>query len=268
MATVWQQLGAWVVESGNVDYNRMKDFYDCGGRWVAPILYNDDSSGPRNRADLPRFKRDATKAGLRVAFWANCFGENPDVLVSDIASYAEEQKIGPILLDCEFAYKDITGNAEKLPILLKKMRARMPAKSIGVTSFGFCDRAMIWNGRTLVPMQSFYDLKIRFLPQWYYVYDGKYAADASMEDLMLYGATDANIRDLTAPGGRGVPLPYVHGAIEVTGVEQSSLALGIEQIKAAKQFGFTRGFSVYTLDSMPPEDFGLLAAERGKLFYL
>jgi len=92
-----------------------------------------------------------------------------------------------------------------------------------------------------------------------------------MEDLKLNGPLDGNIRDDSAPGKRGVPLPYVHGALECTGMDEvngvaADLAKGLAQLRAAKAHGFTWGFQIYTLENVQGVDWDLLAAERGRLF--
>lgn len=267
--TIWQQLGAWVIETGNVDLNRLKRFYSIGGRWVVVILIGDKDSAPRNLNDLARFKADCATAGIKCGLWANGWGEDAAILAKQVSDMAYYFKLNPVVLDLEQAYK--APNEAKLPPLLKECRRLMPGKSIGVTSFGFLDRAMIWNGRTMTPALSYYDLKIRFLPEHYTQYDIKYSAVYCMKDLKENGATDGNIMDATAPGGRGVPLGYVHGCIEVTGIDTvngvaADLAKGLADLTAAKQYGFTFGFQVYTLENVNEEEWDMIAAHKGKLF--
>jgi hypothetical protein len=262
--TLWQQLGGWIIEHGNVDVNRLKRFASVGGRWVVPVLHGDDSQGPTNRAEIETIKDKCAQAGVRCGGWFNGWGEPASELAPKIAEFAIQHKLQPVVLDLEASYKN--ENAPKMPELLAACRALMPKRAIAVTSFGYFDRQMIWNGRTLTPPRSFYDLKVRAMPQWYPQYDAKYAADWCMQDLRDNGASDGNIADNTAPGGRGVPLPYVHGVVEVTGVEGTVLSNVLSQVRAAKQFGFTYGFSIYTLENVPEDDWALLAAERGKLF--
>ena len=264
MSTVWQRLGAFVYSIDNCDLNRLRHFHSIGGRWVVPVLIGDKATGPDNRAQLAQFKANCAAAGVRCGLWANGFGEPAAELAAEVAALAKGQNLSPVILDLEAPYK--RENAPKMPELLAAVRKLMPTRLLGVSSYGFCDREMIWNGRTLDPPRSFYDMRVRFLPQWYYVYDAKYEPDWCMEDLRDNGATDGNIADASAPGGRGVPLPYVHGTLEVTGVEDSSLAVGLAMLRDARVYGFTYGFSIYTLESMPDADFELLAAERGKLF--
>jgi hypothetical protein len=269
MATLMQQLGGWIIEHGNVDVNRLKRFHDVGGRWVIPVLFGDDSQGPTNIAEIEQIKAKCAQAGVRCGGWFNGWGEPAGVIAPRFCDFAIQHRLQPFVLDLEFAYKN--ENAPKMPELLLECRRRMPARAIAVTSFGFFDRAMIWNGRTLTPPQSFYDLKVRAMPQHYTQYDAKYAATYCMEDLKQNGPTDFNIADPSAPGKRGVPLPYVHGVLEATGMDPvggvaASLRKGLADLTAAKQHGFTYGFSVYTLENVSDEDFNLLAAERGKLF--
>lgn len=274
MATIFQQLGAFVIDTENVDLNRLKRFNAVGGRWVVPILRGDDVAAPRNLATIDEFRAKCVQAGIRCGIWANGWGEPADVVVEEVAQIAYGHKLGPVMWDLEAPYK--APNEAKLPILLQKARQRMPGKSQIVTSFGFLDRQMLWNGRTLSPPMSYYDLGVRFSPQHYTQYDAKYAATYCMKDLRDNGATDFNIADPTAPGGRGVPLSYVHGCIECTGMDPvngvaADFTKGLADLTAAKQFGFTYGFQIYTLENMPwsetiEGDWLRLANERGKLF--
>ena len=52
----------------------------------------------------------------------------------------------------------------------------------------------------------------------------------------------------------------------MTGVEGHDLATGLAQLRAAKAYGFSYGFSIYVLERTSDADFALLAAERGRLF--
>lgn len=274
MATIWQQLGAFIIDCENVDLSRLKRFHAVGGRWVVPILRGDDSTAPRNLATIDGFRAKCVEAGIKCGIWANGWGEDPDIIVAETAKIAEDHKLGPVMFDLEAPYK--APNEAKLPILLQKARVRMPGRGICVTSFGFLDRQMLWNGRTLSPPKSYYDLKVRFSPQHYTQYDAKYSAVYCMSDLKANGASDFNIKDSTAPGGRGVPLSYVHGCIECQGMDPvngvaADFAKGLADLTAAKAHGFTYGFQIYTLENMPwseqiEGDWLRLANERGKLF--
>jgi hypothetical protein len=264
-----QQLGGWVIEHGNVDVNRLKRFYSVGGRWIIPVTIGDDSQGGRNMAEIDAIKAKCAASGIRCGMWANGWGEPAEELAQRIADFAIPHKLNPVVLDLEATYKN--ENAPKMPELLKACRAKMPNKTIAVTSFGFCDRQMIWNGRTLSPPQSFYDLGVRFIPQHYPQYDPKYAAEWCMKDLKANGPHDFNIKDKSAPGQRGVPLSYVHGVIEFTGMDAvngvaADLDKGLADLTKAKAHGFTFGFSVYTLENCGEDEWAKLAAQRGKLF--
>ncbi len=260
----WQQLGAFVQVIENCSDAHLDAFAGCGGSWVVPVLIGDEASGPANHAGLSDFRRRCEALDLRVGLWANGWGEDAAVLAQEITMLAKGGSLYPVVVDLEMPYK--APNEAKLPELLLELRRRMPTRPIGLSSFGFADRAMIWNGRTLDPPRSLYDLRVRWLPQWYYLYDGKYAADWSMADLKARGAIDGNIADPDAPGGRGIPLSYAHGTLEVTGVEEHELAVGLEHVRRARAHGFGYGFSIYVLERTPPSDFALLAAQRGKLF--
>ena len=264
MAFSWRQLGAFVQTAGNVLDSHLDGFAAAGGKWLVPVLVNDQSVAADNRQRLADLKERCAKRGIIVGLWANGFGEDPLELASQVVALAKGRSLWPVVFDLEASYKD--ENAPKLPATLSYARDLMPTRPIGVSSYGYADRAMIWNGRTLDPPRSLYDLRVRWLPQHYYLYDGKYAADWAMADLKANGATDGNIADPDAPGGRGIPLSYAHGTLEVTGVEGHDLATGLAQLRAAKAYGFSYGFSIYVLERTSDADFALLAAERGRLF--
>lgn len=274
MPTIWEQLGAWVYSAENLSQEHVVKFHAAGGRWLTPLLHGDKGEVDGydlNREELnltllPKIKSWCGPLGVRVGMHANGFGEDPKQLAAIVAQKAYAHKLNPVWLDLEAAYQHPQGNAALMPITLKEARLAMPAKSLGVSSFGFADRGMIWNGRTLSPKQSLYDLKIRWGPQWYYKYAAHYAADECMRDLKEHGATDGNIADATAPGGRGIPLPYAHGVVELTGVEGHELSVAIEQMRRAKQFGFRFGFSIFPLERCPDSDYDLLRSVRGELF--
>jgi hypothetical protein len=265
MATIWQQLGAFVVTVENLSNEALDRFAQAGGRWIVPVTFGDSSSGPYNVELLPSLKARARARGITTGIWVNGWGEEPSELVSPTRKLAEELALRPVIFDLEGAdYKN--ENAPKFPAMLQEARRQMPGRAIGASTTGFADRAMIWNGRTLVPPKSLYDLKVRWLPQWYYRDDGKFRADWSTNDLRENGPTDGNIRDVGAPGNRGIPLPYVHGTLYVTGVYEHSLAEGIEDVRRAKGVGFSWGFSIYPLERATESDFDLLATVRDELF--
>lgn len=272
MATRWQQLGALVATARNVDDERLKKFAQVGGRWIAPVVYGDDSSGPWNLANLSPLKARASSLGIATGGWFNCWGGDPVVDARNIARIVRDHQLKLVILDLEAPYKYPDGQPHLMPLLLWELRKLLPVGTIpiGVTSYGKVDRAMIWNGRTLDPPQSFYDLRIRFLPQWYsFIYgtDASYRPDMAMLDLKENGASDFNIMDPTAPGGRGIPLSYVHGLLEATGLEGSSLEDEIFWLRrACRLFGYTFGWILYLLENVSEPDWPLIEAERGKTF--
>jgi hypothetical protein len=152
------------------------------------------------------------------------------------------------------------------------LRARelMPNKPIAITTNAM-NASGIWNGRTLTPPKSMYDLGIRVYPQWYtwmYRANGAERPDANMQWLQRNGHLDPNFADKTGAQGRGLPLSYVHGALEITGMEGSDLADQLQWTLEAKKYGYTVGFWIYTLDSMPQSDFGILNSYRNRLYYV
>lgn len=268
----WSHLGAWVQTVENLSNHHLDKFASIGGRWIAPVLWNDQASAPRNRELLPSLIQRAHARGIRVGAWINGFADPPAQLAAEADAIVRPNgpSMAPVIFDFEQHYKD--ANAPLMPETLAEFRKLMPTRPTAVTSFGYADRAMIWNGRTLSPPASFYDQKVRWIPQWYYGWDGKYAADWSMADLKTFGAHDFNIRDADAPGGRGIPLGYAHGVFYVTGIHDPptapphELAVALEQLKRAKAAGFTFGFSIYVLERTPDEDFARLAGVRGTLY--
>lgn len=265
MAISWRKLGAFVADTQAVDENQLRKFKECGGQWVVPVTYGDSSTGPTNIEKLPQFKKKCQDAGLYCGIWFNGWGGDIGEMCAPVAAKAKELSLQPVVADLEGEWFK-NANAHRFPEVLKELRRLMPHRPIMASTTGFPDRAMIWNGRTLTPPQSLEDLKIKWGPQWYYLLDGKFAADWSMKDLKDNGKTDFNIADPTAYGGRGIRMYNTHGTLYVTGIENHSLATGIAQVRAAKAHGFSMGFSIYVLERTIDSDFALLAAEKGRLF--
>lgn len=263
--TVWQQLGGMVQTLENLSSWHLDRFTEVGGRWVAPVIYNDEHSGPTNLALLSDLQRRANARGLRVGGWFNGRGYwDTEADADRIASLAKLYGLNPVILDLELEYKHPEGHAYLMPLLLKAVRKRLPLPvEIGVSSYGWADRGMIWSD----PMQSYslWRLAIRFMPQWYYRYDGRYAPQWCMKDLKERGHLDENVRDPKNPYGRGIPLSFAHGSVSC--VEGHDLAEGLRLLKLAQElYGFTWGFNAYTLENCWSREFDLLRAQRNKLF--
>jgi len=268
MATVWQQLGGWVSNGGNCDGARMDKFAEAGGRWVCLNIYNDDVDAAPNRALLPGFRAQCNSRGLQVFGWFNGHGEDPVKQAKEMAGLAANLNLPVMILDLESEYQYPEGDANKMPILLSEIR-KYTQRPIGVSTNGM-NGSMIYNGRVLDPPRSFYDMGVRCLPQWYSSYYNKSgdSPQAQMKWQKEHGNTDFNFKDPNAKrtNYRGLPLSYIHGTVEASGLESSSLAQEIQDLQSAKGFGYTTGFSYYKLENAPDDDFPLLAAQKGKLF--
>jgi|SRR5581483_1239085 len=271
MTNIWQQHGSFVATGENLSPDTVKRYSEAGGRWYVPVIYGDSASGPWNLSNIEYLKSMGNEYGVAVGGWYNGFGYDPKNDADAIATIHQENGLRLIILDLEAAYQYPGGNPNLMPILVKELRNKLPKADIGVSTNGL-NNSMIFNGRTLTPPQSFYDLAIRVLPQWYNapVYgQGPWTRpDANMNWLKTNGTTDYNFFDLTTPNKskRGVPLSYVHGTLEATGLEGSDLATELAQLRAAKNYGYTYGWSIYLLENTPYSDFDLIEAENGKTF--
>ncbi len=272
MTTVWQQLGAFVSAGVNLREDQLASFAQSGGRWIVPVLYGDDATGPWNLANIEGLKGRADHYGVATGGWFNCWNKlSADQEAANIAAIVKEHQLKLAVLDCELAFQYPVGDPSALAPLLRALRALLPSESIAVSTNSLND-SFIYNGRTLTPPQSFYDLGVRVLPQWYnspaYGQGTWTRPDQNMQWLKANGATNGNFRDSNAPkvSYRGVPLSYVHGTLEGTGLEGADLAAALVQLRAARAFGYTYGWSYYLLENAPPGDFSLMAAERGVTF--
>jgi hypothetical protein len=273
----WQQLGAFVGDANSLSYDQLKEFHTVGGRWIAVLLaqlgypYDHDPACVHNVAKLLELKEWCTEFGVACGGWFNGWagGELHTTAAEDaeqVRRYVQGFNLGPVILDCEAAYKE---HPQELPHLLMEVRKRIKTRSIGVSTNEPND-SLVWNGGAFGHKSSMYHLGIRLLPQWYS--SPNYSSvwmrpDLTMKWLKEHGDED-NFLDYDAPANRAVPLSYVHGTLEVTGLEGASLATSIEQLKLSKQYGYTSGFSIYMLEAMPQGDFKYLADVRGSLFYV
>lgn len=267
--SVWQQLGAFVYTGANLTGEKVSKFASVGGKWIAPVIYNDDAAGPWNRENFGYLKSEFTRYGIQTWGWFNGNGGDPFADADNIASMYRDYGLGGIILDLELQYQYPQGDANKMPLLASRLRDNLPTAEIGVSTNGM-NSSMIWNGRILNPPRSFYDLGIRVLPQWYTAYydrDGK-TPQVQMKFLQEGGASDFNFRDGNAKRTRyrGLPLSYVHPTLEVTGLEGSDLQREINDTIAARKYGYTTGISIYYLESTLDSDFQLLKDMRGRLF--
>ena len=267
--TLWQRLGGFVYTGENLSDATLANFAAAGGFWLCPVIYGDDVAGPWNLANLDSLRARALSHGVSiVGAWCNCFGGDPQADARNVAQLATEHNLPLVILDLEAAYQYPQGNANLMPELVKALRDLLPHHALAVSTNGL-NASMVWNGRTLTPRASFAKLGIRVLPQWYSGpgYWGCWTdALCNTDWLRRNGASDPNFADPTAPRGYGVPLSYVHGTLEATGVEGSSLAAELSKVQAAVVSGYTYGLSLYTLERTPDSDFDLLRSVRNRLY--
>lgn len=264
MTTVWQQLGAFVNKIEDLSDDQLVRFKSAGGAWIIPLVGGDPTIEEANRALTPHLQARCAPYGIKVGAWWNGWGESSEKLAAQVSGFAKLNGLSPIILDLEYDY---TGpNAWKMPELLNVLRGKIGgAWSLGVSTNAMNNSA-IYNGRTLNPTRSFYTLGVRALPQWYswvYRQDGAYRPDMQMKWLKEHGDSDYNFKSPVGPFGRGLPLSYVHGTVEVSGVEGADLDDELHLVQMAQRYGFTKGVSLYLLERMPESDFGILAKYRG-----
>jgi hypothetical protein len=272
MITYWQGLGAFVYTGKNLGIKHLDKLKSCGSQrpWICLVIYNDEVAGDSNRFLLPGIKAWCKVRGISVFGWYNGTGGDPYEDARAIAGLHTNLALDGIILDLEAAYHYPEGDANKMPYMLSALRKQLPTVEIGVSTNSM-NSSMIYNGRVLTPKQSFYDLRVRCLPQWYSSYYAKNDSErpqAQMQWLKANGSSDFNFRDDNAKttSFRGLPLSYVHGTLEVTGLENSDLAQEISDCVAAKVYGLTPGISIYTLENTPDSDFDVLARHKGEMF--
>lgn len=265
MTSVWQQLGGLVYTGRDLSREQVEKFKAVGGRWVAPWLYQDDAVAGENRRLLGLWH----SWGVAVGGCMNCTGGSPADDARNIAQLATELELAVVILDLESPYQYPEGDSTLMPELVRALRARLPKVELCVSTNGLND-ASIWNGRTLKPPRSFYDLGVRVSPQWYNAprYAGSCWADpvCNMRWLKEHGHTDPNFRDPDQRYKRGVPLSFVHPSVEPTGVEGAELAGELAHVWEARQYGFTTGLNLYALERTPDADWPLLERWRGRLW--
>jgi hypothetical protein len=263
----WTALGALVYTGENLSDDTLDHFVWAGGRWITPVIFNDDTAGPGNLALLPHWQE---RGDIMVGGWFNGVGGDPVVDAQSIGTLVNTHRLPLAVLDLEAAYQYPRGDANLMPVLVYELRKRQPGLLIGVSTNGL-NGSMIWNGRTLPApngRKTMYDLGVRLLPQWCYgpAYTGCWVDPVcNMTWLKEKGPTDGNMARKGVPS-RAVPLSYVHPTVEGTGIEGADLAAGLEKLKAARKYGLTLGLSYYTLERAPASDLELLASVRGTLY--
>jgi len=265
----FRALGAFVYTGENLTDDHLHNFSWAGGKWIAPVIYEDDRAGPWNVANLTKLQNRANQVGLEVGGWFNATNkQTPYNYARDIAALTLNYHLPLVILDAELAYAYPSPGVQLLPELMQRLRDRLPATDLLLSSLG-PNNAYIYNGRTLAPPRSMYDLKWRHGPQWYSSYynrDGATTPQARMKWLKQNAHTDFNIKDPTAPYNRGLPLSFIHPTTEATGLEGSDLEQELKDIKEAQQYGLTAGISYYSLERAPAADFTILRKYKNILF--
>lgn len=261
----WQQLGAKIYTGKNLQDTTLQHFISVGGQWVTATVYNDNDVSADNLSLIEHWRN----FGITVGAMCNGLGGDPEQDALKIAALATEYHFELIALDLEGPYQYPEGDANLMPILVKTLRGYLPNANLAVNTNGL-NNSMIWNGRTVGgPKYSFYNLKIRVEPQWYNapIYSGCWCDPVcNMQWLQANEATDENFHDPTQKYGRAVPLSYVHGCLEATGVENANLVTALPKVVEAKKFGFTYGISLFPLERVSADDLNTIANYRGILY--
>jgi hypothetical protein len=283
LAFNWQSLGAWVNDWENVKGWQLDKFAAVGGKWITVSLIElsggagtDNPEMQWNRANIESIKSACAQRGIVVSGWYVGWGGDAATNAAEVAAFHKTHALGPIILDLEGPYQLNL----KVADLTLAIRQQFPVgtKPVGVTTNSLND-SQVYNGRvgsvTAPSDKSFYDLKIRVIPQWYNspAYGGCWTDPVcNMKTLYGPGGTGAsdNLSDPDAPGGRAVQPGWVKPVLEVTALESSTLAPELSSCVAAQVYGLGKGVSIYLLENVPDGDphgdFQSLAAYRGHLF--
>lgn len=275
----WMQLGAFTANIGNITEGQLDAFADAGGRWIIPVLYNDQDSAAKNLAELPQKKAWFASKGIRTGCWANVYGGDPDQACADVKAIVSQYGLSPVVFDAEIAYQ---GNT-KMAALAESIRKTWPVgtKAVAVSTNSPND-SVVYNGRLgaypAPTLRSFRAKNIHLLPQWYsarnedgsWKYVGRWThADQTMEWVQSHGMLD-NWQDLGYSDQRAIrPSTMIHGTLEVTGLENAVLQDSINECVTARQnYGLGKGVSIYLLENTPAADFVRLKAQAGYLYTL
>jgi hypothetical protein len=272
MATRYQQLGAYVVSLQKLGYADLQKFHTVGGRWIAPIIQqvgyppDHDPQCVTNRSLIPQYKAWCDEIGIALGGWFMCWdlgGAEANAAEIEMYVRAYDPDLMPVVLNCELAYK---ARPNALPELIAAYRRRIKTLSTFLSVIDLND-SMIYNGGGGVGCAR--ACNIRVSPQWYSApkYQSMWFDPYKNLAWLKERGTEGNLRCLHVKDHRAVPNSWVKGTVEATGVEGASMQASLDSLsraKADKLYDF--GLSVFTLDSMPPEDYDRLAAVRGKLF--
>jgi hypothetical protein len=246
---MFQQLGAYVENVGNCTDIFLTKFYDVGGRWIAVKLYEQAENDPVAHANLAAFDRGwgdhARQLGIRPALWSN-FRNDPNQYAKVNNELFRRFHLIGMVLDIEAEAKsdntEQPGTPESryalLSQIMRAQRALNPRAMIGVSSYGKPVYTMDW--------YSVAQNKVRYMPQWYYRFDGAYDPSECIKEWKRLKIG---------------PVSYIHGAL--SHLEGHDLFDGVRRLRAARAQGFTYGFQVYTLESMNLDrDFAALFSAR------
>jgi len=267
--TLWQGLGAFCANAPNLGSDALDRFQAAGGSWICFVLYNDSANAEHNQDVMPTMKAELAKRGIAACGWYNYFGDDPETFADDTCNLHKAWGLTLAIFDCEDA---VVGNT-KLARLTKEIAKRFLPNTVGISTNQLND-SVVWNGRIEGEAPglwlSAHALGIRVLPQWYIAprYAGSTWTDpvANMKWLSGPGGTSDNLLDSKAKNKRAVPLSYVHGTGEVTGLEDADLDMFLGRCKLAQQYGLTKGISLYLIENAPASDFDLVNRYRGDLY--
>lgn len=265
----WQQLGAFVANVGNLSDDKIRQFAQVGGRWIAVLGYNDVAAGD-NLAQLPALRQKLAPYGVRLGLWANYYGGDPALYAQDTKDIVSAHSpMAFVIGDAENSYQDNT----KMSYLTSELRKQFPlgTKALAISTNSPND-SVVYNGRLTgysdPYVESFRKQNIHLLPQWYLspLYWGPWhLADATMSWVKDHGMQD-NWEDDSYADHRAVTMAQIHGTVEPTGVEDADLPGALDLMVKAKSVGYGKGLSIYLLERTPASDFTAIGAQRGILY--
>lgn len=280
MASVFQQLGAYVYTGVNLGTDRLDHFRSVGGKQICLLVYNDDAVANDNKALLPGLRAQCSNRGISIWGWFNGRGGDYVADARAIVGLYTNLNLKGMHIDLEAEYQN--DGAAKMPALLNEimnLTRNFSVKPPIIVNTNGMNNSMIWNGRTLDTPKSVGAMGVRVSPQWYDCYyrkDAHTTPQAQMEWLLKNGNKDFNFKDphatKTTPKFQGLPRSFVHPSIEGTGMEATvspggcSVEREINDCLEARAFGLTAGLWYYTLEAGPEQDLDLISKQRGVLY--
>lgn len=266
----WQGLGAFCADAANLSQQNIADFADAGGCWVALLVQGDDHNTPGNIDLLTELQNELHARNIALWGWHNYWGEDADHFAVILHELQEQYGLGNHILDCEAA---VQGNTKMSQVALAVHQRIGPGFGVSTNSL---NDSVVYNGRLdgVDPAlwQSFRQLQIRVLPQWYQspLYSGTWVDPVeNMQWLQSEAGASDNLHDARAAkwGYHAVPLSYVHPTGEGTGIEGASWQQFLDKCVEAQKFGLTKGISYYLLEeSSTVQDMAIVKQYRGKLY--